>query len=217
VQIRLHCTHRDRPYVSSMTAGLHARRQYATLQLDPGFPWFFWVLEQMLSQYPTSTLQWMLFMQRSPKLTTKFSAKCHAPNTIKTSSFCCPPNTKSAQKLHSFAAYCQQASSYHLTLFTSQRFSLLLAYLCHKDGRALPGCFGEVNVSAFPIRRSVALLTAPSPTPWYIRPSLQCSNRVCSPSVVTALHANRRDVLPCSLMYFSPLLEGTFWSYLKLR
>ena len=117
------------------------------------FPWFPSVLEQMLSQYPKSTWQWMLFMQPSPKLSSQFSAKLHAPNTIKTSSFCCPPNKKSAQTLHSSAAYCQQS--------TSQRFSLLPACLYQKDGRALPGCFGAVNVSAFPTVRRVALLTAP--------------------------------------------------------
>jgi len=175
-----------------LTDGPHARRQFATGQLDQGFPWFLSVLEQMLSQYPKSTLQWMLFMQPSPKLSSQLSAKLHAPNTIKTLSFCCPPNTKSAQMLHSSAVYCQQSTatsplptvhcqqstgnsplptvhcqqstansplptvhcqqstSHRLTLFTSQRFSLLPACLYQKDGRALPGNLQCTKLSWFP-------------------------------------------------------------------
>ena len=143
-----------------LTDGMHARRQFAAGQLDQGFPWFFSVLEQMLSQYPKSTLHWMLFMQPSPKLTSEFSAKCHVPNSIKTSSFCCFTNTKSAQMPHFSAAYCQQSTSHHLTLFTSQRFSLLPAYLYQKDGRALPGNLQCAKHSWFP---SVTVVPTLSP------------------------------------------------------
>ena len=67
-------------------------------KLDQGIPRFPSVLEQMLSRYPKSTLHCMLIMQPRPKLTSKFfSPKCSpppSPNSIKISSWRCPPDTE---------------------------------------------------------------------------------------------------------------------------
>ena len=54
----------------------------ATGQLDQGFPWFYSILELMMSHYPKSTSQWMIFTEPSPKWTANFSAKRHARSTF---------------------------------------------------------------------------------------------------------------------------------------
>jgi hypothetical protein len=53
--------------------------------------------------------------------------------------WCCPPNTKLSpySSLVPSAAFSQPSISHHATVFTSQRFTLFLAYLHQKDERAL--------------------------------------------------------------------------------
>jgi hypothetical protein len=198
--------HRYRPALrfGYLTDWLQARRQYATGQLDHGLPWFFSVLEQILSQYPKSTLQWMLFVQPSPKLTSKFWAKRHAPNRIKTCSFCRPPNIKSAQILHSSAAYCQQSTSHHLTVFTSQGFSLLSAYLYQKDGRALPENLQCAKLSWSPSPWSQ--LYQPSPRPFLLSLSLSLSRSCCSFKMFTVTQTACDRVIANV-----PCIFGTTW------
>jgi len=81
----------------------------ATCRIDTGFPCLNSVLEQV-----TEVVGRAAYFPSLP--------------------WCCPPTQNSAIPS---AAFSQQSISHHATVFTSQRFTLFLAYIHQKDERAL--------------------------------------------------------------------------------
>jgi len=111
-------------------------------QLYQSFPWFY--LGPRANAETVSKIHFALctsYAEPPWNLAPEFSPKHSPPNTINTSSHCCPPNTKFSPNVQFLpsAAKSQNSTSQRITFFTSQSFPMLPAYGYRKGEWALPG------------------------------------------------------------------------------